>query len=141
MKGLAVKHSNEAGTKRVVDIKIPKQEVDNYALSESHMCVCLCWITSKAEEGKRKERLSDVSVLAWLRGGGTLAGAQSAVRDNKGHLTDWGLHLGQTWKRTADTLPAQCSGEWVWVQRNMCPFFILFQDLCRSFYFFLDKSV
>lgn len=73
MKGLAVKHSNEAGTKRVVDIKISKQEVDNYALSESHMCMCLCWITSKVEEGGKKakaeRRLQYVSVLAWLRGG------------------------------------------------------------------------
>lgn len=72
----------------------------------------------------------------------TLAGAQSAVRDNKGHLEDWGLHLGQTWNRIADTLPAQCSGEWVWVQRNICAcvlFSCYFRMFFRSLYFFLSQ--
>lgn len=108
------------------------------------MCTCLCWITANVEE-KRKDRATvTVPVATCLsEGRETLAAAQSAVRDNKGHLTGRALHFGQTWKRIADTLPAQCSGQWVWVHRNMCAcvcFSCYFRNLFRSLSFLLDRE-
>lgn len=52
IEGFAVKHTDGAGTRRVVDMGTLRQgrrEVEIHVLKEPHMCVCLCWITSKVE--------------------------------------------------------------------------------------------
>lgn len=87
------------------------------------------------EKGKERKGRAEVTVrvaTCLSEGRETLAAAHSTVGDNKGRQTGRGLRFGQTWKRIADTLPAQCSGQWVWVHRNMCAcdffFFMLFQE-------------